>query len=654
MRTALKWTAGVLLTLLVALALFIAFGLHLLRGPISRAVTEATGRELVIDGDLRAVWSRFHPRFRVEKVSFANSDWAREDYLFRADAVEAELRLLPLLRGRIVVPEVQLEGAEVNLERDEEGRRNWILDPKREEQKKESRLFIERLSLDQAHLSYADATLDIDVQADLNTDQTGLVFATTGTYQGLEFSGSGHAGQILSLYDETSPFPLQAEATIGETRLGVDGSVTGLMTLANVDSRVRISGQSLSDLYDIVGIALPQTPRYATEGRLVRDGTVFRYEKFTGKVGGSDISGTLQVDIGGKRPFMRGELHSKVIDLADLGVVVGTEQPREDGVLPDAPFEPTRWGSVDADVRIKAGSIRRPKQLPIENLATRIQMRDRVLSLDPLEFGVAGGRIVGPVKLDGTRETIRADVRMQVRKLQLAQLFPTIKENQASVGAISGVMELAGSGNSVGAMLGSSNGKVGFFMDGGKISAFMMQVAALDLWNAARVKLKGEGPVEIRCAVADFGVKDGVANTNAFVFDTSVVLIEGGGTTNLKTEELDFKLNPKPKDSSLASLNSPIYVRGTFSNPKPSPDVPKLAAKGVGAVLMGIINPLLAVLPLLKEGKDQESPCNQLMAQATQAKEQGTKAKEPATASSSDRSAASGATAQRPPSKSAR
>jgi AsmA protein len=654
MATALKWTAGVLIALLVALALFIAFGLHLLRGPISRAVTEATGRELVIDGDLRAVWSRFHPRFRVEKVSFANSDWAREDYLFRADAVEAELRLLPLLRGRVVVPEVQLEGAEVNLERDEEGRRNWILDPKREEQKKESRLFIERLSLDQAHLSYADATLDIDLQTDLSTDETGLVFAATGTYQGLEFSGSGHAGQILSLYDEASPFPLKAEARIGETRLGVDGSITGLMTLANVDTRVRLSGQSLSDLYNIVGIALPQTPRYATEGRLVRDGTVFRYEKFTGKVGGSDISGTLQIDIGAKPPFMRGDLQSKVIDLADLGVVVGTEQPREDGVLPDAPFEPTRWGSVDADVRIKAGSIRRPKQLPVENLATRIQMRNRVLSLDPLEFGIAGGRIIGPVKLDGTKDIIGANVRMQVRKLQLAQLFPTIKENQGSVGDIGGVIELSGRGNSVASMLGTSTGKIGFFMEGGKISAFMMQLAALDLWNAARVKLAGDKTVEIRCAVADFDVKQGVMNTNAFVFDTDVVLIEGGGTTNLKTEEIDFKLNPKPRDSSLASLNSPLYLRGTFSAPKPSPDVPKLAAKGVGAVLMGIINPLLAVLPLLKEGKDLESPCNQLVAEASRLKEQSTKAKEPATASSSDRSAASGATATRPPSQSAR
>src|SRR5262245_13889010 len=643
MRTALKWTAGVVLTLLVALALFVAFGLHLLRGPISRAVTQATGRELVIDGDLRAVWSRVHPRIRVEKVTFANSDWATEDYLFSAEAAEAELRLLPLLRGRVVLPEVYLQGAEVNLQRDEQGRRNWILDPEREKQKKESRLFIERLTLDRGHLSYSDATFGMDVQADLNTDETGLVFAATGTYQGQKFSGSGHTGQILSLYDESSPFPLKAEARIGETRVGVDGSVTGLMTLANVDTRIRLSGQSLSDFYDIVGIALPQTPRYATEGRLVRDGKVVRYEKFTGKVGGSDIAGTLEVDTGGKRPLMRGDLQSRGIELADLGGVVGTEQPREEGVLPDAPFEPTRWDSVDADVRIKAGSIRRPKQLPIENLATRIQMRDRVLSLDPLEFGIAGGRIVGPVKLDGRKEIIGADVKMQVRELQLDQLFPTITENQASVGDINGVFELTGRGNSVGGMLGTSTGKVGVFMDGGKISAFMMQLTALDLWNAARVKLKGEGPVEIRCAVADFTVKDGIANTNAFVFDTGAVLIEGGGAINLKTEELDFTLNPKPKDSSLASLNSPIYVRGTFSNPRASPDVPKLAVKGVGAVLMGIVNPLLAVLPLLKEGKNQDSPCNQLIAEATKAKN--------ATEASSGRSAASGATAKRPPSK---
>jgi AsmA protein len=175
-------------------------------------------------------------------------------------------------------------------------------------------------------------------------------------------------------------------------------------------------------------------------------------------------------------------------------------------------------------------------------------------------------------------------------------------------------------------------------MDGGRISRFMMELAALDLWDAAALKLKGDEQVAIRCAIADFAVKGGLMQTNAFVFDTSVVLIEGGGVINLKNEEMNLRLSPKPKDSSIASLNSPLFVQGTFSDPKVSPDVGKLAAKGVGAVVLGIINPLLAVLPLFKEGKGEDSNCGKLIAEAT----------------SSDRSAASGSTAKRPPSKSGR
>jgi uncharacterized protein involved in outer membrane biogenesis len=68
-------------------------------------------------------------------------------------------------------------------------------------------------------------------------------------------------------------------------------------------------------------------------------------------------------------------------------------------------------------------------------------------------------------------------------------------------------VELKGAGNSVAQMLGSSNGKIGFFMDGGEISEFMMQLVALDLWGVAKVELQGDKPVEVRCAVADFDVK---------------------------------------------------------------------------------------------------------------------------------------------------
>src|SRR5690349_11286611 len=100
----LKRAGGIFLVLLIALVLFVAFGLQTLKGPITRAVSNSTGRELRIDGKLKPVWSWVHPRFRAERVTFANPDWASEDLMFKADALEVSVELAPLLIGRVVLP----------------------------------------------------------------------------------------------------------------------------------------------------------------------------------------------------------------------------------------------------------------------------------------------------------------------------------------------------------------------------------------------------------------------------------------------------------------------------------------------------------------------------------------------------------------------
>jgi AsmA protein len=395
---------------------------------------------------------------------------------------------------------------------------------------------------------------------------------------------------------------------------------------------IQLSGKSMEELYDIINVAFPTTPAYTTSGHLLREKNIVRYEKFTGKVGESDLVGTLEFDTGGARPVMKGDVQSKVLDLADLGPVVGTHEPKKAGVLPDAPFDAKRWKSVDADVKLRAGTLRRPEQLPLDNLTTRIRMQDAVLTLDPLEFGTAGGKLGGTIKLDGRQDTIKGDARIKVQRLQLSKLFPTVNITQASVGDLSGAIDLSGSGNSVARLLGSSNGKVGVYMEGGRVSELIMQMAAIDLWGITRVKLRGDRQIAIRCVVGDFGVKDGVMETNALVFDTEVVNVSGHGRINLKTEELDLTLVPEPKDPSFVSLRSPLYIRGTFSKPQVAPDMKRIAAKGLGAAAMAIINPLLAVLPLLNEGEGKDSDCGQLIAElSSQAKSAAAKA--PASAS---------------------
>jgi hypothetical protein len=93
--------------------------------------------------------------------------------------------------------------------------------------------------------------------------------------------------------------------------------------------------------------------------------------------------------------------------------------------------------------------------------------------------------------------------------------------------------------------------------------------------------------------------------------------VSGHGTINLKNEQLDLTLVPEPKEGSLASLRSPLYVRGTFSQPKPSVDMKTIAARGLGAAAMALLNPLLVVVPLLEAGPGKDSPCKEMIAELT-------------------------------------
>jgi AsmA protein len=277
-------------------------------------------------------------------------------------------------------------------------------------------------------------------------------------------------------------------------------------------------------------------------------------------------------------------------------------------VLPDLPFKTDRWNTVDAEVSLRAKTIRRAKELPLEDLVAHLSLRDAVLKLEPLNFGLAGGELTAVISLDGRQDPIQARAQVKARKIQLGQLFPTFDMSKTSIGQVNGEFDLTGQGNSVGRMLASSNGKVGLVVAGGMISKMMMEQVGLHLWEILALKATGDKQVKLRCAVADFEVRQGVMNADALIFDT--------GTIDLGQERLDLTLNQKTKNTSPLALRSPIYVRGSFGQPDVQVDKTRVAARALGAVALGMINPLLTLLPLIDAGPGADSDCRQLVHEA--------------------------------------
>ena len=95
------------------------------------------------------------------------------------------------------------------------------------------------------------------------------------------------------------------------------------------------------------------------------------------------------------------------------------------------------------------------------------------------------------------------------------------------------------------------------------------------------------------------------------------------GSINLRQETLGLTLLPKTRATSPVALRSPIYVKGTFSKPDVSIDKGRIALRSGAAIGLGLLNPLLMLIPLVEPGPGVDSECARLIQQARSSSNDG-------------------------------
>jgi uncharacterized protein involved in outer membrane biogenesis len=468
------------------------------------------------------------------------------------------------------------------------------------------------------------------VAATAATPRYALGWTAKGRYKKRQVEGSGKLGGILALQDASRPYPIQVDLRAGDTRIAVVGTLSDPAHLAALDLRLWLQGRSMARLYDMTGLALPETPPFATDGhliaRLAGGPMVFRYEDFTGRVGGSDINGTLVYEQQVPRPLLSGTLVSNVLQLSDLGPVIGADSRasrRQRGdtssqpagkVLPVEEFRTDRWQTLDADVRFTGRRILRSKSLPVTDLYTHLILENSILTLDPLRFGVAGGSLSGTIRLDGSADPLAGRFAIAARHLRLKQLFPTFAPMQTSLGEINGDAALSAIGNSPARLAATSNGEIKLLVNEGAISNLLLEAAGLNVANVVYNRLFGDKTTRIHCAASDVVISNGVAEPRIFALDTDDALINVDGTVDLRSEDLDLTVRPHTKGFRVFSLRSPLHVDGTFAQPKVGVDLPALALRGGAVIGLALISPFAALLPLVAPSNVGDSPCAQMFA----------------------------------------
>ena len=633
-----KLLAG-LVVLAALLALLVAFfPWDVLRDPLNRYVSDKTGRHFEITRRLDVKLGRT-TRILADGIEFANPEWAKDPHLVKAEGAEIHVELLPLFKRHIVLLRVELREPQLGLQIEPDGRRSWALGRDSGDPKNIPDIGAFVIDKGRAHFLSSEHGADIhtDFAIDAATSAMPLSFNARGTWEKEPFTAKGRTGNVLYLSAPLQhPFPMEIDATAGATRLHARGSIASLSTLDGADAVFDLQGKNLADLYKLVGVVLPATPRYALQGQVSKKGEVWQVRDIKGRLGNSDLSGELAYDRAQKVPHLVGKLKSNQLDFEDLAPLVGLpEQPRSAAqtsqvevaqarpgqrkpekprdptrkVLPTTPLDLARLKAMNSEVMYTAAKVTNAKHFPLDRISTGVNLTDGVLKLDPLSLGIAGGTVAGRLHIDSHTNPAAVEVHLNAKSLELSKMFRDVRLTKTSFGRIHGDIDLKGRGNTTAQMLGTASGNFALLMGQGQISNLLLEIAGLDGAEIIKFLVRGDQNVKLRCAATAFDVKGGLMTSRALVLDTDDTVVYGDGTVNLTTEAMDLYFRPYPKDKSILSLRSPLRIAGTLGAPQTGPDKAALAGRAAAALALGAINPLLALAATIETGPGEDADC---------------------------------------------
>jgi uncharacterized protein involved in outer membrane biogenesis len=608
-RTA-KIAAALLVLGVAALGIWLAtFDVNRYKPEILSAVKQATGRDLVLDGPLRL---RLLPQLalRVRGARFANAPWGTRPDMIRVDDFAIRVALLPLLRGQLRVRRVELDGADILLERNAEGRGNWQLSLRApsgpaeragKERPTESRPkgamptpHLEELLVRNAKVAYHDARTGQNGRLSLDhlrvtTDDPGapldLGLDIAGAVNEVAFALEGRVGALEKLTPapgESYPVDLtlrlgdalsaHAKGGLREPLLGRGISLVFQLDSGDLARVGRAFGRELpiaGPLELSASVTDPQPRHYLVNDLVVR-------------LAAGDVTGSVDADLRGARPALALDLSSQAFDPAKLRAPAekargsekegGSEAKKQARrLIPDSPlpFDALRR-APDTNLRWRVERLT-AGGATLSRMDLTARLRDGELSLHPLAAELAGGRLDADLAL--VSSTKSSSLRLDAKDVVLGDLLAALGAGSLlERGPTDLSLELRGSGDSLHDAAAGASGRLVLAAHDATLDARLLDRLGPAAAELLRGLLGGDSRIPLRCGITRFDVRGGVATSRVLLLDAPRVALVGSGKIELAREKPDLVLWARTHTAAAEASVARIRVVGSLARPRFEPD----------------------------------------------------------------------------------
>jgi AsmA protein len=606
---------------------------------IAAAVRDATGRELVLQGDIKLA---VFPWIALElgPASLGNPPGFTEQPFLSFKHAAVRARLLPLLAKRLEVGRVEVDGLDLKLLKNAEGKGNWegfgrsdTKAPAAGPPKAgETLQGIAGIQLTNARVTYQETRIEnLNVETGAFVEKGVVPVAirfdvVRGPEHGsveakLDLSADlGHErwriaalnmdGVVTLAADRSVPVNLSAPAididvparTLSTPAFALNAAgaqLSGSVQVASISDAMSMTGSvSLAPLVvreylPRMGVTLPRTrdPRayslVSAASEFAYGDNALRLDKLQATLDDTHLRG--QVDVVDLATHaVTFDLSVDTIDVdrylapaGPPGAGAAAEASRaaaksEEAGKPEAAAKP--W---QANGTLAVGSAH-VAPLDLSNVRVTLASADRVMHFFPLKAQIDGGRYSGDITLDSRTSTPTVSLDEHLSGVDVGKLLAAESKNVHVTGRGNVNLKATGRGAGADAIMKTLSGHFEADVTDGAVEGIDL---GYELGRAEALIRHQDMPgaqnsrrTKFEAFKMSAEIANGIAATHDLIISSQVLKVTGQGSTNLPAKTMDFKLLADTlRSAGNTPIQIPVNVTGNIADPTVRPDIEALA-----------------------------------------------------------------------------
>jgi AsmA protein len=588
LRTILIGVGAIFSVLVLAIVVFFAFfPADLAAREAERRIEAATGRDLVLSGDVSvSFWPALG--FSVEQAALSNPEGFPQDEPFiAADRIVFAVAVMPLLRGAIEVKELIFEGAEVRMLAKTDGAANWTFPT--EETAPEEQATIEDLRLDDVRLidgliSFQGAESetplvlgDVDASLSLESLDAPAQIDAAFDYRGERMTVDGDIGLPRAVL-EKGETPIAARVRSRPLNADFDGGFNA--ATGALQGALQANGSSLRRLLAWMGSPMEQGGGFGAfrvSGQMAREGETTALANATIRLDDIEARGDLSlINQENGRLRVNGALSAANVDLNPY-LPAPTQGPQQgvevDTAWSQAPLDLSGLRALDANLNLSLGALRF-QRMSFSDVALNLRVANGAADARLTRVSLYGGGGVARLIADGSGAMPRVAVEIDAQNVQAEPLLRDAIGFDRIVGRGRLTASLVGQGGSQAAIMRSLRGNASFMFNDGQWKGVNLAQVARTVQSALSGQATGQGAATDFAELgANLAVANGVAATEDLRLLNPFVRLEGRGLVDIGAQTIDMRIVPRAVRSiegqggqaDIAGLGVPFRVSGPWS-----------------------------------------------------------------------------------------